>query len=374
LAQRNKSSEIRRGNLKNSLELLHERLKRMGVDAILFTTSEITPSINLRYLSGFTGSDAAILLTATERHFFTDGRYKTQVKEQTSGFNIHVERGKIDALARVIKKAHVRRVAVESPRISYYFVGELVRKSGVEIVPISLEFLESFRIRKTPEEKALISKAAQIASTACRELISKGLAGKKENDLATELEMLFHRNGAEGLAFETIVASGPRSALPHGNPTDKIVGPDELVIIDYGARVSGYRSDETVTCKTGKPSAEDKKIHHAVYEAHNRALEAAKIGAKVRDVDAVARQSIDKSGFGEYFIHGLGHGLGLETHEPPSLSPKGKGILKEGMVFTIEPGIYIENVGGVRLESLVYLGAGGVEVLSKMPKDLIRTS
>jgi Xaa-Pro aminopeptidase len=374
LAKRNKDPEIRRGNIKRPLEILHERLTRMGADAILFTHSEIVPSINLRYLSGFTGSDAAILLTRTERHFFTDGRYKTQAKEQTSGFAVHVERGKIDALSRVIKKTGVKKVAVEGPRISYYFAGELVRKSGIEIVPMSLPFLEGLRIRKTPEEKALIAKAAHIASSACRELISKGLVGKSERDLATELEALFHKNGAEGLAFETIVASGPRSALPHGTATQRIVGPDEFVIIDYGARLDGYRSDETVTCKTGKPSKDDRKIHSAVRDAHNRALEAVKIGAKVREIDAVARRSIDKAGFGDYFIHGLGHGLGLETHEPPSLSPRGKGVLKEGMVFTIEPGIYIEDVGGVRLESLVYLGAGGVEILSRMPKDLLRTS
>jgi Xaa-Pro aminopeptidase len=351
---------------------LHARLQRLGVDALLFNTSEVLASFNVMYLSGFTGSDAAILLTRTERHLFTDGRYKTQAKQEASGFAVHVERNKIDALARALTKAGVLRLGVESPRITHQFAAELQKRAKkVELVPLRREVLENLRIQKSTDERDKIERAASIASSACSEVIGNGLAGKTESEVAAELELLFRRKGASGIAFDTIVASGERSALPHGTATEKVIQRGELVVVDFGCRFEGYRSDETVTCIVGSPTADQKKIHRAVYDAHMKALDAAKEGVKVRWLDSVARQSIEKAGYGKYFIHSLGHGLGLETHEPPYLSPKGRGVLKQGMVFTIEPGIYIEGTGGIRLESLVYLSATGPEVLSEMPKDLI---
>jgi Xaa-Pro aminopeptidase len=351
---------------------LHERLPKLGVDALLFNTTEVLPSFNLRYLSGFTGSDAAIVLTATERHLFTDGRYKTQARLETSGFDIHIGRSKLDGLARLLKRAEVRRLGVESPRITHQFAHELTRRAkNVELIPLKREMLENLRIRKSPEERARIKRAASIASASCKEVITNGLEGRREAEVAAELEYLFRRNGASGTAFDTIVASGERSALPHGTAADKVIQKGDLVVVDFGCRFQGYRSDETVTCVVGPPVEDQLKIHRAVYDAHMKALDAAKEGVHVRRLDAIARQSIEEAGYGKHFIHSLGHGLGLETHEPPYLSPRGRGQLKEGMVFTIEPGIYIEGIGGVRLESLVYLGASGPEILSEMPKDLI---
>ncbi|HMK35990.1 MAG TPA: aminopeptidase P family protein [Desulfomonilaceae bacterium] len=351
---------------------LHERLPRMGLDGLLFNTSEVLTSLNVRYLSGFSGSDAAILLTRNERHLFTDGRYKTQIKEETSGFAIHVGRNKLDGLARELRRAGVRKLGVESPRITQQFASELMRRARqVQLVPLKRDFLENLRIRKTVQEKVSIEKAASIASESCSELIARGLAGKKESEVAAELELLFRRKGASGIAFDTIVASGPRSALPHGAASDKVIQGGELVVLDYGCRFQGYRSDETVTCIIGRPTAEQSTIHRAVYDAHMKALDAVREGMHVRRLDQIARQSIDEAGYGKFFIHSLGHGLGLETHEPPYLSPRGRGMLKEGMVFTIEPGIYIEGIGGVRLESLVYLSSSGPQLLSRMTKDLI---
>ncbi|MBI4963633.1 MAG: aminopeptidase P family protein [Desulfomonile tiedjei] len=351
---------------------LHDVVARMGVDGLLFNTSENLYSFNLTHLTGFTGSEAAILITRNERHLFTDGRYKTQARQQAPAFRTHVVRSKLDALARALKSLGVRKVGVEASRVSYEFVTSLLRKApGLEVVTLKREFLENLRIRKTAEEKDKILAAAKIASDACKEIIQTGLVGKTEAGVAARLEALFRTKGADGIAFETIVASGDRSALPHGAPTDKLIKPNELIILDYGCRLEGYNSDETVTCMGGKASSDQNKIFEAVYSAHMSALESLRDGIGAREVDRIARQAIDKAGLGKYFLHGLGHGVGLEIHEPPYLSPKGRGVLKEGMVFTIEPGVYIEGVGGVRLESLVYLERTGPLILSGMPKKLI---
>ena len=351
---------------------LHRRLERLGVEALLFSTSESVTSVNVRHLSGFTGSEAAILITLTERHLFTDGRYKTQAAQETVGFRIHVVRNKLDSLARSIAAARVKRLGIEASRLSHEFVTSLMRRvPQLEPVPVSRIFLDDLRVHKCSEEKALIEKAAEIASSACRTVLASGLAGRQEVEVAAELELEFRRRGAEKVAFDTIVASGPRSALPHGLAADRVIGHGELIVIDYGCRFAGYHSDETVTAVTGSASEDQKKIHRAVYEAHMRALDRIKPGVNARQVDAIARQVIENAGYGKYFLHGLGHGVGLEIHEPPYLSPRGKGALETGMVFTVEPGIYIEGLGGVRLESLVYLDNNGPEVLSQMPKDLI---
>jgi len=251
-------------------------------------------------------------------------------------------------------------------------VTQLLRRlPELEIVLLKRKFVEGLRIHKTAEERAKLSEAAAIASTACRKIIDGGLVGKRETEVAGELEALFRSAGAEGIAFDTIVASGERSALPHGKASERVIGQNQLVVIDFGCRFEGYNSDETVTCFTGSPSSVQLKIHQAVYDAHMKALDAAKVGARARGLDGVARQSIEEAGYGKYFLHGLGHGVGMEIHEPPYLSPRGRGFLEEGMVFTIEPGIYVEGMGGVRLESLVFLDRTGPELLSQMPKDLI---
>ena len=361
--------------MNSSAPRIEDSIQKFGVDALLFNTSETLLSFNVRYLTGFTGSEAAVLLTRNERHLFTDGRYKTQAKQQAPGFRIHVVRNKLGALAGSIAAAGIRKLGIETERISYEFVSALNRRlPELEVVPIDKKYLEHLRSRKTSEEKAKIKLAAHIASMSCREIIGRGVSGKTEIAVAAELEMEMRRNGAEAVAFESIVASAERSALPHAEPTDRVIGANELVIIDYGCRLDGYHSDETVTCLTGEPSAEQKKIHQVVYDAHMRALEAVKPGVSAREIDAVARRSIEAGGYGKYFLHGLGHGVGLEIHEPPFLSPRGRGSLEEGMIFTIEPGVYIENLGGVRLESLVYLDRQGPEILSEMPKDLIPIS
>jgi Xaa-Pro aminopeptidase len=357
----------------NSILALQEKIKRSRIDAILFNTSEITPSINLRYLTGFTGSNAALIITAHERHFITDGRYTLQAGQQTSGLQIHIDKNKLTAITRIIRQNKITKLAIEGPRISYQFASALIEKTNLTLRSLDAIFLENFRIKKNEFERAEISKAAQIASESCKEVVKAGLCDKTEAEIANHLESLFRSKGASGIAFETIVASGARAALPHGMATDKIVEKGDLVIIDYGCTLpSGYRSDETVTCKIGKPTKEDVRITDAVKQAHDKALVAAKPGIKIKDLDRLARDELRKHDLAKYFTHSLGHGLGLETHEPPYLSPKGRGVLQAGMVVTIEPGVYIEGWGGVRLESLVYIGQSGPEILSLMNKKLLQ--
>ncbi len=351
---------------------LQGSLKTLRIDALLLNTSEALRSVNLTYVTGFTGSDASVLLTPSERHLFTDGRYMTQAHQEAPDFQIHVVRNKQAAVTRALKAHGIRRLGIETPRASYDFVTGLIRMvPKLEVVPLKRTFLETLRIRKTESEKSNIREAAAIASQACREILNSGLVGKREMEVAAQLEFLFRLKGAEAVAFDTIVASGERGALPHGKASDKVIGSGELVVVDFGCRLKGYHSDETVTCVTGKPSSDQVKMFQAVYDAHMKAMEAARPGVGVRKMDSIARDVISLAGYGKFFIHGLGHGVGLEIHEPPYLSQRGTGVLKEGMVFTIEPGVYVEGLGGVRLESLVYLASDGPELLSEMPKTLI---
>jgi Xaa-Pro aminopeptidase len=352
--------------------LIRRKLQKLKLDAILLNTSEITRSTNLRYLSGFTGSDAAILINEDRLHLFTDGRYKIQSKIESPKFRVHVTRGKIASLVKILRKLGVRNLGVEGNRISFDYVSALKKAAKeIEVVSFRTQELADLRITKDGSELEMIRKAAQVASLACKQLLEAGISGKSESEVAGRLGSLFKLGGASAESFETIVASGVRSALPHGSPTEKIIQSGDLVVIDYGCMISGYCSDETVTCVVGSPDAEQEKIHQAVKDAHDRAIEAIKPGVRGNELDRVARETISKAGYGKYFLHSLGHGVGLEVHEAPYLAPKSVSVIDSGMVFTIEPGIYIEGFGGVRLESLVYLSSTGPEILSRASKSLI---
>lgn len=357
---------------KDPITLIREKLKKLNLDAVLLNTSEITRSVNLRYLSGFSGSDATILMTPNQLRLFTDGRYKTQAREESGQFRIHITGDKIRSLGKVIRSQGIRRLGIEGSRISFDFVDALKKAiKNVDVISFGRKGLEDTRIIKGATEIEKISLAARLASSACRELLESDVSGKTEKELAGRLKFLFEQKGASGESFETIVASGIRSALPHGRPTDKRIELGDLVVIDYGCLVSGYSSDETVTCVVGPPTSDQIKIHQVVYEAHNKAIEFVKPGVGTDEVDRVARQTISEAGYGKYFMHSLGHGIGLEVHEAPYLSPRSKTPLEAGMVFTVEPGIYIEGSGGVRLESLIHLTPSGPEILSNASKGLI---
>ena len=355
------------------LELILNYVKQKNLDAVLINSSEHLISPNLKYVTGFTGTEGAALISASERHFVTDGRYKLQASQQVVGYKIHTTRDKVAAIARILRARRLSRIAIEPARITHELVVKLKHKVPTLTVHyMDQRFLNRFRIRKAPAEVQLLKNAAEIASNACRSVVTENLIGKSELEIAGKLELLFRALGADGPAFPTIVASGPRGALPHAVPTTKKIQPGDLLILDYGCSLGGYNSDETVTCIAGRqPTSLQKKMHATVREAQLRAVEALRVGVKAQAVDNIARKCIADAGFGKHFVHALGHGVGLEVHEPPWLTPRGRELLEEGMIMTIEPGIYIEGVGGVRLESLVLMKADGPIVLSQMTKDLI---
>ncbi|MDQ1240135.1 MAG: Xaa-Pro aminopeptidase [Thermodesulfobacteriota bacterium] len=359
--------------MSKALEAIRAYMITKKLDAVLFNSSEYLTSSNVRYITQFTGSEAAVLVTLRDRHLFTDGRYTIQARQQAQGYTIHVTKDTVGSVARLVSKWGYSRIGIEPARLTYKLVSQLRRRVPMStFVDMDKRFLENFRIHKLPQELEKIRNAAAVASEACKKVLWQGIVGKTEADVAWELESEMRRLGADEPSFSTIVASGERSALPHAHPSKKIIFPGDLVVMDYGARLSGYNSDETVTCVVGgSPTPLQEKMHEAVYEAHNRAIESLRIGIPMRQIDQVARQCIDRAGFGRHFIHGLGHGVGLEVHEPPRISQSGKGLVEQGMVFTIEPGIYLEGIGGVRLESLVHMSGDGPELLSLMPKKLI---
>lgn len=356
-----------------SVTKFQDMLFNLGLDAVLLNTSEITGSVNLRRLSGFSGSDAGLVITQKEAHLFTDGRYKSQSRIECSGITIHISKNKIKSIASLIKTRRIRTVGLEGARISYEFMTTLREKSpGTDFINLKRSLWNRLRIIKTVSEIEAMREAAVLASEACMETIGLGLVGKTEIEVAADLESLFRRKGASGASFNTIVASGFRSAFPHGTATSKIIEKGDLVIIDYGCILSGYCSDETVTCiANSEPDSNQLMIYRAVRNAHDRAIEALRPGVKASHIDRIARDSITETGFGPKFLHSLGHGVGLEVHEAPYLSPRSSDRLETGMVFTIEPGVYVEGVGGVRLESLIHLTDTGPVILNTAPKTLI---
>ncbi len=355
------------------IEHLLHYVKRKHLDAVLLNSSEHLISHNLRYVTGFSGTEGAALIAPNELHFVTDGRYKIQAEQEISGYKIHVARDKIAAVARLLETRRLFEIAIEPARLTHEWVAKLKHKVPKLIVrDMDKKFLERLRITKEAAEVELVKKAAEIASEACRRVVEEGLVGKTELEIAGKLEFYFRTLGADGPSFPTIVASGPRSALPHAAPTTKQIGQGELIILDFGCTVGGYNSDETVTCIARRqPTPIQRQMHAAVREAQLSALATLRPGVKASEVDRAARSCIAEAGFGKQFVHGLGHGVGLEIHEPPWLIPRGKEVLEEGMIMTIEPGIYIEGVGGVRLESLILMGVNGPLILSQMSKDLI---
>jgi Xaa-Pro aminopeptidase len=242
--------------------------------------------------------------------------------------------------------------------------------TGRELVTIGAE-LDQIRSSKDQYETGKLLEVASCASDSLLAVLPQLKPGVKESHIARELEFEMRRRGADGRAFDFIVASGERGAMPHGRASDKAISAGELVTIDFGAVKDGYYSDETVTIAVGWPDARGSEIHSIVKEAHDRAIAAVRPGIPCRDLDAVARDFIRESGYGDYFGHGLGHGVGLEIHEKPVISPRSEAIVEEGMVFTIEPGIYIPGFGGVRIEDTVVVTANGCMLLTQVSKELM---
>lgn len=346
-----------------------EKFKRINLDALLITDIK-----NVRYLTGFTGSSGFILLSEDRSIFVTDFRYKTQAEEEVSDFELRIEKGKLpDIMEKLVRELGLKTVGFEANAISFDHYKKLSeRLSGIELTP-STDLIETLRAVKDDEELIFIRRAITIAEESFKSVLKLLRPGIIEKDIALSLEYETRKRGSGLLPFDIIVASGERSALPHATSSRKTLEEGDLVIIDWGAQDCGYFCDITRTFMIGSnpPGRFDRrKIYEVVLNAQREAIMNAKPGMTFSGLDAVARDFIVEAGFSEYFGHGLGHGVGLSVHEAPNISWQGEGVLEEGMVFTIEPGIYIPGFGGVRIEDMIVVKDGGVEVLSSLPREL----
>jgi len=334
-------------------------LEEKELEGILFFSPE-----NLRYLSGFTGGEGVLLALKGKRVLLVDFRYLEQAQEEVSGSEVQRLEGGMKGVAQALRRFDLRRVGLEAQGLSLAGYGRLAEEAqGVEFVPLDRD-LEALRRRKGPEEVERIRRAVEMAEGALKEVLEMIRPGVKESEVALELEFRMRRLGSEGVAFDPIVASGPRSALPHAKPSLREIREGDVVIVDFGARFDGYCSDETRTFFVGRPEEELRKVYRVVKEAHDRALEAIKPGVPLKEIDRRARDHIKEAGYGDYFGHGTGHGVGLVVHEPPTVNEEAQGEAEVGMVFTVEPGIYLPDRGGVRIEDLVLVTEGGCQVLT----------
>lgn len=341
------------------LDRLRHKLSEQGIEAFL-----ISRPANCCYLSGFDG-EGFLLLTRDRAYLFTDFRYAEQAREQAPSFDLVQVRGELSKwLPEWVSELGIRQLGLEGDDLSLNTYRKLAERilslnPPPELVPTS-GVVEALRAVKDEDEIEKLGRAASLAEAALRWAGEFLRPGMEERKVAWELEKFLRENGSEELPFEIIVASGPNSALPHARPTSRLLLEGEPVIIDLGTRVQGYCGDLTRTFFLGRPRGEFERIYRLVQEAQTVALEGIRSGMTGEEADGLARKVIEGAGYGEAFGHGLGHGVGLEVHEAPRLGPESKDVLEEGMVFTLEPGIYLEGRGGVRLEDMVVLRGGKV--------------
>lgn len=348
---------------------LAARLAERELDALL-----VTNLVNVRWLTGYTGSNGVALVGADGlRTFVTDFRYVTQARDQVHGFERRVgEQDLLDAALDALPQRPLR-LGFEDQHISVRTFNRLreAAPEHVELAPAGGD-VEQLRAVKDADEVARIRAAAELADAALEAVLADGLAGRTERAVALALETEMRRRGAERASFDTIVASGAHGALPHAAPRDVEIAAGDLVTIDWGAQLDGYCSDCTRTYAAGRePSDYAREIYELVLRAQLAGLEAVAAGVTGRDADAAARAVIEAAGHGERFGHGLGHGVGLEIHEAPRLSRASDATLTAGQVVTVEPGVYLPDELGVRIEDLVLVTGGGRERLNGLPKDLV---
>lgn len=350
------------------IERLRKTLKKANLDFFLIST----PS-HWRYLCGFSGSNGLALVSNTQRLFLTDFRYKDQVKEEVKGFlTIIVDRELLDSLPTIKALPKRRfRLGFEAKNLSYASYQKLKKLlPKADLVPTN-NMVEEIVTQKEPHELEKIRKAAWIVDQVFDTIVAELRPGVRESDIAAELEYRMKKKGASGSAFEPIVASGYRSALPHGRASQKKLKAGEFVTLDFGAVYQGYVSDLTRTVVLGRANPRQRKIYSVVYQAQRRSIAAIQAGQEAKAVDRIAREFIHEKGYGSNFGHGLGHGIGVQVHEAPILNPRSQDILKENMVVTIEPGIYISRWGGVRIEDDVLVTDDGPEVLTACHSELL---
>lgn len=351
------------------LARVREALGRADLDALL-----VTALPNIRYLTGFSGSNALLLVTPLECQLFTDFRYATQVETEVSPVvTVRIEPASLwkGVWGRLPACAGVARIGFESAHLLHQDFARLLEQGARWQWRPTLETVEGLRMVKDPGEVAAIEKAVAVAEAAWRETVAALRPGLTERQVAGILERALREAGSDGYPFPSIVASGPQAALPHARAGERVLARGDLVLVDFGAVADGYCSDLTRTVVLGPATAQQRDVHAVVLEANRRASGAVRGGMPGKDADALARDYIAASGWGDAFGHSLGHGIGLEVHEAPRLARGADAPLPVGAVVTIEPGVYLAGWGGIRIEDDVLLTADGARVLTTVPRDLL---
>ncbi|MGH3833097.1 MAG: aminopeptidase P family protein [Pseudonocardiaceae bacterium] len=352
-------------------EALRERLRALELDALL-----VTEVLNIRYLTGFTGSHGALLVHAEgdERSVFaTDGRYRTQAGQQVPDLRQVIDRSSRSRLATDSVEAGIGRLGFESHVVTVDGYAALAEVTGEERLVATSRPVEALRMIKDETEVTTLRAACAAADAALAGLLAEGglRPGRTEREVARDLEARMVAAGAAGPSFETIVATGANSAVPHHRPTDAPLRVGDFLKLDFGALIEGYHSDMTRTVVLGVAADWQRELYDLVAAAQAAGRDALRAGAEVREVDAAARDVITRAGHGEDFVHSLGHGVGLQIHEAPALSQFGAGTLAVGMAVTVEPGVYLAGRGGVRIEDTLVVSDGEPELLTLTTKDLI---
>ncbi|MDR2018457.1 MAG: aminopeptidase P family protein [Syntrophobacterales bacterium] len=351
------------------------RDKRIGLVAQIIDEAGLDACIlkgmdNIFYLTGFRGSEGSLLVTHEDVLLLTDFRYITHAMEVTKGIQVLEVQQKINSLPRLCDKYGIRKMGFDSAHTTYDMYARWTETLGnVELVPLNK--IETIRAIKDPEEIETIKKAIRISTDAFTEVYERIKPGRTEKEIANELEYTMKRLGADCPSFNTIVASGPRAALPHAEPTDRELKDGEAVIIDFGAQVDSYCSDETCTITLGKVNGKIDKIYSIVREAKDLGLDSIRAGMPAKELDMIVRGFIDRKGYGDFFRHGVGHGVGVAVHEAPAVNYMSESLIEPNMVLTIEPGIYIPHLGGVRLEDMVLIEENRTTVLTHIRKDML---
>ncbi|MBN1380704.1 MAG: aminopeptidase P family protein [Deltaproteobacteria bacterium] len=352
-------------NSEKKISFIQSQLTAFDTEAVLILDLK-----NIRYLTGFTGSDGALFIGQQFALLMVDGRYVTQAGRESQGLDIYEYRDKTTGILTVIKDKNIKNVGFEPVSMSADIYLKIIDGANDIFLTPLMDLLNSMRAIKSEDEINLIKKAIDISAEALKSVEPILRPGISEMDIALELEYKMRRNGSEQVSFPTIAASGINSALPHASPGRRKLKDGDALVIDYGATYRGYHSDETWTCFIGHADDKQKEVYDIVKKAHDRALGELRSGINAKDVDAIARSYIADSGFDGFFPHGTGHGVGLDVHETPRIAVTSDTVLKAGMVVTIEPGIYIPDLWGIRIEDMALIKEDSCEILTKTPKNL----
>lgn len=346
---------------------LREKMMQQQLEALLIYSEH-----NRRYIAGFSGTAGYVLITEDRAVLLTDFRYMTQAAEQCAHMEVIKHEAKVmQSIKAELERSKIKRLGVEQHHMTYgAFLQTAKELDPIELVPTE-NLIEALRMTKEESELAVMKEAADLADRTFMHIQSFLKPGVRELDVALELETFMRKNGASGASFDTIVASGERSALPHGVASERRIGAGEFVKLDFGAYYQGYCSDITRTVVVGQPTDKHRDIYNIVLEAQMHCLEHIRPGMTGREADALTRDIITRYGYSDYFGHGTGHGLGLEIHEAPRLSPTSDLVLKPGMTVTVEPGIYLPDFGGVRIEDDIVITETGMKRLTLSSKDFL---